>query len=75
MGMRTVSIRSDGDPVNTRIRDKETGQLIDDIKHVEFSDLHVKTSSWVAILHRYTDRVVNDEFELFEEQVYIEVGQ
>jgi hypothetical protein len=72
--MRTVSIRSDGLPINTRIRDKETGKLIDDIQRVEFADLHVKSPNWVAILHRYTGEVVNNEFELTQEQVYIEVG-
>lgn len=73
--MRTVSIRSDGLPMNTRIRDKETGKLIDDIQRVEFSDFHVNSPKWVAILHRHTGKLnANDDWETYEEQVHIEIG-
>lgn len=72
--MRTVSIRSNGNPFDTRIRDKATGKLIDGIQRVEFSDLHLKTQRWVAILHIYTDEIYNNELVTEQEQVYVEIG-
>jgi hypothetical protein len=73
--MRVVTINSAGFPVNSFVRDKETGELIDDIMHIEFSDLHVKMNEpWMAILHRYTGEMVGDDWETCEEQVYIEIG-
>ena len=79
--MRTVTLTTNGFPVTSYIRDKESGAMIKHIRRIEFSDLDANDQEqWCAILHIYQideeghQVIENDECVTAPEQVYMEVG-
>jgi len=75
-GLRTILIRSNGRPMETHIIDFNTGSPINNVSRIEFADLHVDMAKpWMAVLHKFTGEVRNDEFVMEQEQVYVKMSE